>query len=214
MRSLTDLRDLLRTPLRGPLIQINAFRHGQTTANAEGLVSGVRDVGLTDRGREEAAALAHHLDGRYHAAFHSSLSRSEETLQIALRQSSVDIDAVIGDRRLAERSMGVLEGCPSRPLDPYDRGDLLWAPEDGEPYASVAARVLSFLVDLIGSAQRSGTSLRVVISTHAGPMRILLAAATQATDPRAVLTGRYSNARLSYILLEELSWPPFLEGLR
>lgn len=212
VRSVQRLRTVLASPRRAPVVELDIFRHGQTVANADRVVSGLSDVPLTERGREEAQRIGHILDGVYAAAFHSSLSRSRQTLAIAMAASTAQVRSVIEDERVAERSMGVLEGQPIQPLRAYDEGDLHWAPTGGEPYIGVAARVISFLLDLQDAARTSGGRLRVIVCTHAGPMRVLLGVLTSATDPRAVLTGRHANATMSHAICRELTWPPFLSG--
>lgn len=56
-------------------------RHGQSEWNALGLWTGLRDVALTKRGREEARRAAEHLqDITLHKAYTSKLTRSKQTL--------------------------------------------------------------------------------------------------------------------------------------
>lgn len=58
------------------------IRHGQSSWNARGVWTGITDVSLTDKGREEARAAAEAVkDINFQIAFVSPLKRSEETLQ-------------------------------------------------------------------------------------------------------------------------------------
>ena len=189
---------------------LDLVRHGQTEANAERRFSGAADVDLTELGERQAREMGSRLTGRYDVAFHSSLTRSRRTLELALGSSEAQAESVIEDARLAERSLGVLEGRPTMPIPQYEAGDLTYAPEGGEPYASVAQRVLSFLADLGCAASRRPEPLRTLACTHVGPMRVLVPVLRQAGDPSRVLTARYPNAEVFSFEVSELVIPPFL----
>ncbi len=211
VRPWRELSALLARSDADARVGLDILRHGETTANARGLVSGASDVPLSDAGREEARLAGRLLVGHYDVAFHSPLARSRETLALALAESAAAVDRVVEEPRVAERSMGDLEGAAVRPLAAYDAGDLRWAPCGGEPYIEVVRRCLSFLVDLHERAVAARQPPRVVVCTHAGPMRVLVAALTAAADPRRVLTGRYDNARIASYAFSRLSWPPFVQ---
>jgi len=189
---------------------LDVVRHGQTTANAERLFSGASDVGLTSLGEQQARELGSMLSGRYDLAFHSPLTRSRRTLELALASSTASAEAVIEDGRLAERSLGVLEGRPSMPIPAYERGDFAYAPEGGEPYSSVARRVLSFLADVGRAADRRQEPLRALACTHVGPMRLLVPVLQQAAEGGGVLTARYANAEVLSFEPSGLMLPQFM----
>jgi 2,3-bisphosphoglycerate-dependent phosphoglycerate mutase len=204
------LREALPTQAAAPTVVVDVMRHAQTTANARGLVSGASDVPLTDLGREQARALAPSLATAYELAFHSPLVRSRETLELALDAADTRVGLVLSDRRLAERSLGVLEGRPAEPIPAYDAGDLTYAPAGGDDYLVVTRRVLSFLLHVRAAATRAGQPLRVLVSSHMGPMRILLAVLEGVVDPVTVLTGRFANARLRSVTMASIPWPAFV----
>ena len=189
--------------------QLDLVRHGQTDANAGRRFSGASDVPLTERGEQQARELGSRLRGRYDMAFHSSLARSRRTLVLAMGSPEVEADCVVEDARLAERSLGVLEGRPAVPIRQYEQGDFAYAPEGGEPYTSVAQRVLSFLADLGCAATARAQPLRALACTHVGPMRILVPVLEQ-TEPSHVLTARYPNAEVISFEVAEPAIPPFL----
>ncbi|QAY73617.1 2,3-diphosphoglycerate-dependent phosphoglycerate mutase [Agromyces protaetiae] len=89
------------------------LRHGESQGNADGLFTGVLDVPITERGREEAAHAARLLDAaglRPAKWFSSPLQRvtaTVEVLQEALGASAADV-TVVEDWRLAERNYGAL----------------------------------------------------------------------------------------------------------
>ena len=192
---------------------LDVVRHGQTEANAARRFSGAGDVELTELGHHQAHEMGSRLSGRYDMAFHSSLSRSRLTLELALGSSDATAECVIEDGRLSERSLGVLEGRQTRPIAEYEQGDFSYAPEGGEPYTSVAQRVLSFLADLADLADAAaGRSqpLRALACTHVGPMRILVPVLKQSGEPPHVLTARYPNAEVFSFEVSKLKIPPFL----
>lgn len=80
------------------------IRHGQSTANADGLLVGRLDVSLTDQGREQAAALAGMLDGVV-AARSSSLQRARDTASLAMPGIVSDIDDAF-----IEQDFGIYDG--------------------------------------------------------------------------------------------------------
>ena len=67
-------------------------RHGQSIANLQKIYAGQSDVPLTEKGREEAAAIAPILASiSFDRVYSSDLSRAIETQQIAL--PGVEADA-------------------------------------------------------------------------------------------------------------------------
>jgi 2,3-bisphosphoglycerate-dependent phosphoglycerate mutase len=88
------------------------LRHGQSTANAAGLFTGILDPGLSASGAAEARAAAVLL--RTHdlvpdAAFVSPLRRAAQTSQIVAEELALT-SAVTVDWRLIERNYGALTG--------------------------------------------------------------------------------------------------------
>jgi broad specificity phosphatase PhoE len=194
---------------------LDVVRHGQTEANAARRFSGSSDVPLTEQGERQARELGSRLTGRYDLAFHSPLSRSRRTLELAFAASEATARDVVEDPRLAERSLGVLEGRDSMPIPEYEAGDFGYAPEGGEPYASVTRRVLSFVVDVGSAAERAGEPLKALACTHVGPMRVLLPVLRGAVERDGVLTAKYANAEVASFELSRLALPDFMrEALR
>ena len=190
--------------------ELDLVRHGQTDANAERRFSGASDVRLTARGEQQARELGSRLSGRYDMAFHSPLARSRRTLELAIGSSGVEAESVLEDARLAERSLGILEGRQAMPIPQYEHGDFAYAPEGGEPYTLVTQRVISFLADLCCAATAHARPLRALACTHVGPMRILVPVLEQVAGPPHVLTARYPNAEVFSFEVSELAIPPFL----
>ncbi len=60
-------------------------RHGETEWNAEGRIQGHTDIGLSERGEEQARSLGQRLaDRQIDVAYSSDLKRTSETANLAL----------------------------------------------------------------------------------------------------------------------------------
>lgn len=153
------------------------FRHGQSEDNQNGLFSGCRNSPLTELGRKQALNLSEKLkDKKIGLGLHSSLSRSLETLNLALRQQKkIKKDC---DDRIIERCYGDLEGQSKIELflkDPelyakYHRGydD---PPPKGESLKMVFERLLPFFKEIKERARRE--KINIALSAHGNSMRIL-----------------------------------------
>jgi broad specificity phosphatase PhoE len=209
---LDEIRERLRGPLSLPYpVHLALVRHGQTTHNRAGLVSGSLDVALTVEGRARARHLGHRLSSRYDLAVCSTLQRSWETLDLALQEARVPIGELFKDPRLSERSLGDLEGKPIRHVPAYRCGDLAYAPPGGDSYLRVTARSLSFLLDLRDWVLSTGAQ-EILVSTHMGPLRILIGVLRAMADPVTVLSQQFANTEVLGVTWSSLSWPTFLDG--
>lgn len=93
-----------------PLILL---RHGESTANADGLFTGLLDVPLSAQGVEEARAAATLIaDAGWHvgAAFCSEQQRSIQTAEVLVDAGVIPEGALARDWRLNERNYGALTG--------------------------------------------------------------------------------------------------------
>lgn len=208
-----ELREVLSRPL--PLanpVQLHLMRHGETLTNAQALVTGSQDVPLTAVGEEQARWIGLQLNPHYGLALHSTLSRSWRTLFLALEAGRSRVDRIRCDPRLNERSLGVLELQPWRPVDEYAHGDLCYAPEGGDSYAEVARRCLSLLVDLVDEVATTPLET-VLVSGHMGPMRILLGILEERSDPVQVLARSFRNTEVVQLQWNRLVWPGFLRNV-
>jgi 2,3-bisphosphoglycerate-dependent phosphoglycerate mutase len=88
-------------------------RHGQSEWNLKNLFTGWRDVGLTDKGREEARAAGEKLKARglkFDIAYTSALTRAQKTCEIILDVLGQNDLKTIRDQALNERDYGDLSG--------------------------------------------------------------------------------------------------------
>jgi broad specificity phosphatase PhoE len=192
-------------------VELTLFRHGESTANAEGLATGRADVPLSDVGRRQAAELAARLERRYDWAISSALERSRETLAIALRTGGIEVEQVLADPRLDERAMGDLEMKPQRVIPEIQAGKLDYRPQGGESYGELARRVLDFLIDLADSvAERPGGRLSTVICAHVGPIRMITGTLRGMKNSAEVMTQRFGNGEILRLAMTKLLWPAFL----
>jgi 2,3-bisphosphoglycerate-dependent phosphoglycerate mutase len=89
------------------------LRHGQSTANAAGLFTGILDPGLSPSGAAEARAAAQLLTTNGlvpDAVLVSPLGRAEQTAAIVAAELNLPAGTVSTDWRLNERNYGALTG--------------------------------------------------------------------------------------------------------
>jgi broad specificity phosphatase PhoE len=194
----------------GPVLELDPLRHGESTFNRRGLFTGARDVPLTPRGREQAATAGERLAPAYALAVCSPLDRSVQTLKLALAATGTRVAARALDPRLAERSLGALEGTRETPLAAHAHGDLGWRPAGGESYLELAHRVLGWLLDLRDRVTCAGHA-RVLVCSHLGPLRVLVALGSETADPRARMAAPIAHAEPLPVRLGRVPWPAFLE---
>ncbi|WP_092566540.1 histidine phosphatase family protein [Halorubrum sp. SD626R] len=151
-------------------------RHGTTEWNEAGRIQGWAPVGLSERGREEAASVADATADRraVDAVVASDLARTVETAEPIAAAAGVAVET---DPRLRERDFGVFQGLPSSDFfERFPDFDLLEsgraaaerAPESGESWLAVRDRVLDAAADL---RAREGS---VVAVTHVNPIRLVV----------------------------------------
>ncbi len=81
-------------------------RHGESEWNAKGLWTGLKDIGLTEKGRQEAREAAEKIkDIKFDLAFTSVLKRAKETLE----EMNIKVP-VMENAALNERDYGIYTG--------------------------------------------------------------------------------------------------------
>lgn len=93
------------------------LRHGESTANADGLFTGLLDVGLTPRGFDQAEAAARMINAAHLRPDHlytSTLRRTQQTADIVLTDLDERPMLIDADWRLNERNYGALTGRSKR----------------------------------------------------------------------------------------------------
>lgn len=113
------------------------LRHGETEANASGVISGALDVDLTALGREQAQSAARILSSEPITAIYSSpLRRARDTAEPIARLMQLPVYII---PELTERRRGELEGrSPNAPIEGAGA-------QDSESFDDFTARVLNGL---------------------------------------------------------------------
>ena len=142
-------------------------RHGETAANAAGLLLGRADPGLTELGRRQATALAVAL-GACARVVSSPLARARDTA--AALGLPVEID-----QRWVELDYGEYDGRPALEM-PEEvwrrwRSDPGFSPSGGESLATLERRVRSACEELAPAADQGD----VVVVTHVSPIKAAVA---------------------------------------
>ncbi|GAA2556505.1 histidine phosphatase family protein [Pseudonocardia hydrocarbonoxydans] len=153
-------------------------RHGQTGANARGLLCGRADLPLTDLGRHQARELAAALP-RPSRVVSSPLRRARETA------AALAPDAVEVDERWIEMDYGDLDGAVPADVDAGTwrrwRTDPDFVPAGGESLAAVGVRVREACHELADDAARGD----VVVVSHVSPIKAAVAWALGVDDTTA-----------------------------
>jgi broad specificity phosphatase PhoE len=159
-------------------VRLLLARHGQSLWNQLRKFQGANDIGLSDLGRTQAAALGSALRNGYRvtAAYVSPMQRALDTAEIALNETGI---SVVPIPELRELSLGEWEGCTvdevrAREGNPYlawVRSPLDCPPPGGEPLPDVCTRVLQ-AIDRIAANHRNGEDVLVV--AHGGVISVYL----------------------------------------
>lgn len=164
------------------------LRHGESTANAAGLIVSVpgpralTEVGLTALGREQARTAAEGAAeqglGAGTLVLTSDFARARETAE--------EFTSVLGaqpprlDHRLRERSFGIYDEGPTHAYESVWAADRERGPYEGEvePVTAVAQRVL----EVLREADEIARDAPVVLVAHGDVLQITLALSA-GTDP-------------------------------
>ncbi|HEY1828918.1 MAG TPA: histidine phosphatase family protein [Acidimicrobiales bacterium] len=151
-------------------------RHGESVANAQGLLLGRLDAALTELGRAQAAAVPMLLAAPIFELRSSPLSRARDTADAL----GVDLPTLI-DERWIEVDYGAYDGQPLRdiPAQVWQewRSDPTFRPPGGETLAEVDARVTAacqalFVADGEGARRPDGD---VLVVSHVTPIKAAVA---------------------------------------
>ena len=139
-------------------------RHGETEWTQSRQHTGTTDIPLTERGREQARAEAHHFKGiEFGRVLSSPMQRAEETAHL------VGLDPVPDDR-LMEWNYGEYEGRTTADIQRERPGWDLW--RDGCPGGEKLDDVVRRLEPLLDELRVCGET-RVVLFGHGHCFRVL-----------------------------------------
>lgn len=181
------------------------IRHGQSVANSEGRLQGQLDSPLTDRGREQARALARRLvrEGWSVSAIHTSdLGRAAETAEIlgAALQAPLFLD-----ERLREYDIGMLTGLVQSEIEHLYPGiwhalhrSPVWPAMPGEEGNDAFCRRIVSALDDIRSTHDQEQVVAVV--SHGRTLGMILAHLLE-IDPDRRMPFRFGNTSFSVVEL-------------
>jgi len=158
-------------------------RHGESVANAQGLLLGRTDAELTDSGREQAAAARSLLIGPVAEVRTSPLSRARDTADLLALGLPVTVDERWVEVDYGELECQPLGGIPAEIWQQW-RADRDFRPAGGETLAEVDARITAacdelFAADGAGARRPDGD---VVVVSHVTPIKAAVAWALGASD--------------------------------
>lgn len=154
--------------------QLTIVRHGQTSANIEGVWHGSTNTPLTDHGHRQAAAVGAHIDANHRPVAHiyaSPLDRAHHTAQAIARL--LDLTPEL-DADLVEYDLGDWEGLSfktlweEKKLFQHMKNDPDFNPYRGESPKQVGDRLSGALRRI---AERHPGE-QVVVVTHGGALSI------------------------------------------
>ena len=142
-------------------------RHGETAWSLDGRHTGRTDIPLTEKGREEAAALRPRLSGhRFGLVLSSPLQRAQETCRLAGFG-----DQALSRPDLAEWDYGRYDGLTSAQIKAERPDWSLW--HDGGPGGESAAEVGLRVERVIAEARAARGD--VLLFAHGHVLRVLAA---------------------------------------
>ncbi|MBL8894500.1 MAG: 2,3-bisphosphoglycerate-dependent phosphoglycerate mutase [Rhizobiales bacterium] len=160
-------------------------RHGQSEWNLKNLFTGWRDVGLTEKGIEEAKSAGRKLREQgldFDIAYTSALKRAQDTLTLILDELDQPGLETIKDQALNERDYGDLTGLNKDDARKKwgEEQVHIWrrsydvAPPGGESLKDTLARALPYYMRRIQPDVLSGKT--VLVSAHGNSLRALIMA--------------------------------------
>lgn len=182
-------------------------RHGQSVANAEGWISGHRDVPLTDKGRSQALEVRQQLEGRsIGRLLVSDLKRALDTAQIAVGERGLTPTVT---PLLRERNLGEWEGRDRAQMRATGEMNLLltWtgAAPGGESHRDMAHRAVPWLAELDAEPN-------TIVVAHGGMIRTLIGLIDG--DDRTTLGQRWvTNCECIHRDIGPNTWQRILEQL-
>ncbi len=181
---------------------LTLVRHGQTSANIEGVWHGSTNTPLTDHGHRQAAATAAFLAANHHPIRHvyaSPLDRAHHTARPIAAHFGIE---PVLDPGLVEFDLGSWEGASFKTLFEERRlfqnmkADPHFAPHGGESPSQVAQRLTGTLRRIAGLHPGE----RVVVVTHGGALSIALGLLLD--DDYSSWNRMMKNCAISELVLE------------
>lgn len=161
------------------MLKLYLVRHGETTANQQGVYYGSRDLPLTEQGALQAKHVGKVLANvPFDEVIVSGLQRTQQTARIILAENQQTISPLTTEPKLNELNFGDWEGRHYQELaqqdsERYSEWCQNWqtcSPPNGESFLQLKQRV----DDAISEQILSHDDKTLLIVGHQGPLRILL----------------------------------------
>jgi broad specificity phosphatase PhoE len=190
-------------------VELTLVRHGQSTANRDGMMQGQFDAPLSELGRRQASQLGAWFAGRamqWDAVYCSPLSRARDTAMIITER--LGRAGPVEDADLREVHAGAMQG-KTLPLLKVDHASFYARPLEGlgdysefggESYEAVQVRARRFLALLI-ERHRSAAD-RVLVVSHGGFMFHMTKILICQPVPRVMLF-KFGNCSVTRLNLRE-----------
>ena len=185
------------------------IRHGQSTANRDGIYVGQTDALLSPEGEIQAAVTAAFIAGKYQVdhVYASDLKRAYRTGEAVAQVFSLPVKT---DERLREIFSGAWEGVPYAVLEVTCAQDRhIWHRDigncrvtQGESVRELAARVMEGLTEI--AKKHDGQT--VVIATHATPIRAMQCLMSGLTMDEMHTVPWASNASVTEVQYDAGAW--------
>lgn len=186
-------------------MKVYVIRHGETDWNVSRKLQGQVDMPLNEFGRKIAVETKEGLpeDIHFDLCFTSPLSRARETAEILIGDPSVPI---IEDDRLKEMSFGIYEGhifkkgasiIPDQFFEDFNRPERFPAPEKGEDFYQITARVREFLEELFSNEEYKDKS--VLLAAHGVTVCAIITVVTGRSMEQFWGDGVHKNCGISAI---------------
>jgi len=198
-------------------VKLTFARHGESKANVQQVFwNQPEGYGLTDKGREQARALADHLAGiactsHFAGLYCSPVLRAVQTAEIVGRRLGLTPEVADG---LREWHTGILEG---QGYSEETQGLHWWVTEQwmvhgnheariegGESFCDVRARFLPFIAGLEEGYQHTDANLLLI--SHGGTLRAMLPTLVSNLDNAAVLHRPFPYATPIVVDLRDGEW--------
>ena len=158
------------------------IRHGQSLWNAENKFTGWTDIGLSEKGIEEAEEAGEKLENIPFDVVHTSaLIRAQKTAEIIIKKNKKSKKIpVYKDKRLNERHYGSLQGLNKKEIaEKYGAEQVhIWRrsfdvpPPDGESLKMNAERTIPYFKENIIQDLKKGKN--VLVSAHGNSLRSIV----------------------------------------
>lgn len=148
------------------------IRHGETDFNKQGLIQGMSDIPLNDKGIHQAGIAAEWFKEQqitFDQVFSSPLVRARKTAAIV---SGRAFEAVLPDARIREMDFGVDEGKPYPMIkDLFDAPEAYQPPEGAESIQELQERTQLFLNMLAELSEKDESVQTVLAASHGAALR-------------------------------------------